>query len=514
MKTKKMLITFSSAFVLGLALASCNTNSSYNQVAYISITSNENVQDKVYNPSEVELTFTMKEYEENGFYNTQVMPSTGNVNILVVPILIPGYETIDINNDGVDDKDEILGNLDTVFFGDTNTNESLKFGSVSSFYKESSFNKLNISGVVADWFDVESELGYTSASEITSDVAHEVMEAAVEKYRSTQSDKLASFDSDKDGFIDGVWCIYSCPNQYNGGPNIDNNFWAYTSWANQDKEGDVNNPIANVFGWASYDFMFEGYTTNNLDSHTFVHETGHFLGLKDYYSTDGNNAYSPLGKVDMMDNNIIDHNSYSKMLLGWTKPYLVYGDANIELKSMQNENALIVLQADNASVDNKFNPFSEYILIELYTNEGLNKIDSYSKYGDVLAPQGKGVRIYHINNSLYTIHIDSQEGIREILPYDGSNMYNGLVTPISNSRGTDMYNVNFGLDIEVNLLDEIRLIEKNGTDTFSNGGYQKLSSYFNDGDVFSISTHEEFFTDGLFDNKETFSYKVGVSYEK
>ena len=127
MKTKKMLITFSSAFVLGLTLASCNTNSSYNQVAYISITSNKNVQNKVYNPSEVELTFTMKEYEENGFYNTQVMPSTGNVNVLVVPILIPGYETIDINNDGVDDKDEILGNLDTVFFGDTRSFPSLSF---------------------------------------------------------------------------------------------------------------------------------------------------------------------------------------------------------------------------------------------------------------------------------------------------------------------------------------------------------------------------------------------------
>lgn len=514
MKTKKIFISFSSFFILALALSSCNSSSTYSQKVYINVSNSKNIESKIYTPDEVEIEMTMKDYEENGFYNTQVMPSTGNVNVLVVPILIPGYTTIDLNNDGVDDKDKVLDNINSVFFGNPNTDESLMFGSVASFYKESSYGKLNISGVVADWFDIESELGYTTASEITSNVASEVMSAAVEKYRKTQSDKLQSFDSDKNGYIDAVWVVYSCPNQYNGGPNIDNNFWAYTSWANQDLDGNVDNPVANVFGWASYDFMYEGYSTNNLDSHTFVHETGHFLGLTDYYSTDGNNSYSPLGKVDMMDNNIIDHNSYSKMLLGWTKPYLVYGNGEVELPSMQNENALIVIQEDNATVTNKFNPFSEYILIELYTNEGLNKIDSYSKYGDVLAPQGKGVRIYHINKSLYTIHYDAQAGIREILPYDGVNLYNGLVTPITNSRGTDAYNVNFGLDIEVNLLDEIRLIERNGVDTFSNGGYQKLASYFNEGDTFSIATHEEFFVDGLLDNKQTFSYEVGVSYEK
>ena len=85
------------------------------------------------------------------------------------------------------------------------------------------------------------------------------------------------------------------------------------------------------------------------------------------------------------------------MLLGWTKPYLVYGSAEIDLISMQNENACIVLQGDDAEVTNKFNPFGEYILIELYTNEGLNEIDSINQYEHVLAPKGKGVRIYHID---------------------------------------------------------------------------------------------------------------------
>ena len=68
---------------------------------------------------------------------------------------------------------------------------------------------------------------------------------------------------------------------------------------------------------------------DKLDTHTYIHETGHFLGLNDYYSDTP--TYSPIGKHDMMDANVGDHNSYSKMLLGWTKPYLVTGNGTIDL---------------------------------------------------------------------------------------------------------------------------------------------------------------------------------------
>ena len=213
----------------------------------------------------------------------------------------------------------------------------------------------------------------------------------------------------------------------------------------------------------------------------------------------------------MMDNNIIDHNSYTKMLLGWTKPYLVYGNAEIDLHSMQNENACIVLQGDDAEATNKFNPFSEYIVIEFYTNEGLNEIDSLTKYESVLAPQGSGVRIYHIDKRLFTISVNDKENTQSIKFYDGSDLEDGLAVPITNSRDADVYNSVFGLSLEYNLFDEIRLIEENGRDTFSNGGYQRLRSYFRDGDSFSMETHSAFFSDNALNDGSEFSYKVGVS---
>ena len=51
---------------------------------------------------------------------------------------------------------------------------------------------------------------------------------------------LTKYDNDKDGYIDGVWRIYSAHNYENNGPvTDDHNYWAYTYWGNQDKKGNV-----------------------------------------------------------------------------------------------------------------------------------------------------------------------------------------------------------------------------------------------------------------------------------
>ena len=54
---------------------------------------------------------------------------------------------------------------------------------------------------------------------------------------------------------------------------------------------------------------------------TVIHETGHVLGLPDYYSasTQTGGASWPSGIMgsDMMMDNVGDHNGFSKWLLGW-----------------------------------------------------------------------------------------------------------------------------------------------------------------------------------------------------
>ena len=73
-----------------------------------------------------------------------------------------------------------------------------------------------------------------------------------------------------------------------------------------------------------------------VDAHTFIHETGHLLGLDDYYDyNDYRGAKGGLYGADMMDNNIGDHGSVNKLLLGWIEPTVVCGagEINIDLLS-------------------------------------------------------------------------------------------------------------------------------------------------------------------------------------
>lgn len=522
---KKTLIPF--AILPLLALSSCGESipslrpvESYDSHVAISIDGLEG--GSLISPSELTISETLNSIEGKKQYNMQTLPSIGNVNILVIPILIQGYEEIDIDGDGVSDNERVLEDLEKAFFS---YDEEGVFKSISDYYYESSFGKLSISGKVTDFFSVaDSSLEFETAADIGLNETYALVQEAVDWAKNSQNIDMKDFDSDADGYIDGVWCIYSAPNYSNGGPQSSddgNNYWAYTSWGNQTpgstsvnggESPDVNDPVYNLFGWASYDFMYESYGTQRIDTHTYIHETGHFLGLNDYYSDLA--TYSPIGKIDMMDGNIVDLNSYSKMLLGWTKPYLVTGDAEISLKSMQNEDSFIIIPDDGYEISSSFNPFGEYLLLELYTNEGLNYADSRLAVNDrPLAPNGKGVRLYHIDNRAMIIDKTDISSITSRFYEEGDviDSNHRIITPITNALSSNTYNANFGVPSQYNMYDEIRLIERSGRDSFSSGGYQKMNSYFLEGDRFSFEDYSSFFIDGdSFNNGNTFSKTISV----
>lgn len=310
------------------------------------------------------------------------VPAIGDVNLLVIPVIIDGYRSAATSKTRSD--------IQKVMFGETN---DTSWESVASFYQKSSYGKLNLSGTVTNWFDS----GY-SASDMISlenrniDSVSILMEDAIEWVRNTQPQiDLKDYDNDSDGHIDAVWMIYSAPSDLN------DVFWAYVYWnyRNQNNKNTAN-PTPFAYAWASFDFMYEGYGASGIDGHTFIHETGHLLGLDDYYDYDGKT--SPMGVIDMMDNNIIDHNGFSKFALGWTNPYIVTGDADIEISPASSSGDAILLAADWNG-----NPFDEYLLLELYTPDGLNEKDALNSY----PANGKrgftipGIRMYHADARLF-----------------------------------------------------------------------------------------------------------------
>jgi hypothetical protein len=119
-----------------------------------------------------------------------------------------------------------------------------------------------------------------------------------------------------------------------------------------------------------------------------IHETGHVLGLPDYYDLDpkaGPNG--GLGLFDMMDSGAFDHNCFSKFLLGWTKPK-VADAGDFKLRPAGEAADCVLVAPANWNKD----PFSEFFLVENRRKTG-NDTDTHF-------PGNGGLVVWHVDARL------------------------------------------------------------------------------------------------------------------
>ncbi len=477
--------------------------------------------------------------------NESVMPSIGKANLLVIPVHLPGgdeYKTEKVRND-----------IKKVFFGEENE-EGLGFKSVKQFYKQASYGKFELDGVVTDWFDatslISSENDVTQGSSGT--IITKILTEAVKWAQANQGINLQDYDQNRDGSIDGVYLVYDHLDWTTQGyleqakdpmfdvSKLNQAFWNFTYWdwntspiVYKDSENPASDeiPTTSGFSWSSFDMMYTSYCSRDkdnvpgissldnitIDSHTFVHEFGHLLGLDDYYSS-SDSAYHPAGELTMMDQNVGDLDSYSKLLLGWITPYVAYGTSEINIAnvSLNSDHSVIVVPSNYEEISNEvetsvnsnktkdftyeFNPFSEYLLIDLYTPDGNNTIDTYGPnfiYDRNSLPSKIGVRIYHIDSRIFkcTVVTNPLTGA-QILNYDTSNCeWDGnmlednqaILMPISNNQTESS---SFQLPASFDYFDQIRLIEANSINTFDSNGYMTNYTLFDEqSEPFDILTY-------------------------
>lgn len=303
------------------------------------------------------------------------LPSTGNPHVLVIPIEFTDYKA----------PTNMVKTLETAFFG---TSVDTGWESLTSYYQKASYGKLNISGDVLPVFSTGKKSTYYDNIE---DGDYEILKAALEYYDA--SIDYSKYDSDKDGFIDAIYLVYTCKINRT---DDDSMWWAYTSEYYTDDYEYYDGVEADFYLLAGYDFLEETFAseytpTYNLE--TFIHETGHLLGLDDYYDTDSSTGPDGgIGGGDMMDYNVGDHNAFSKAILGWVTP-LIMGDdtATITLKSFGTSgDCLIIPKSWNGTY------FDEYYIVDFYTPDGLNEKEA----GASGLFSTKGIRIYHIDATL------------------------------------------------------------------------------------------------------------------
>lgn len=378
--------------------------------------------------------YQLDNFEDYGVLGAGNLPSIGSPKLLVVPVYFSG------ENKPTSSEVSIIQNA---FFGEEN---STGWESLSSYYRTSSYGKLNISGTVTDPFEYslssddfqkayekgEGKSGYKDTDDILTDVV---------SWAKSKGYLNQSFDSNNDGYIDGIDLIYFTDKSYDDNADL---WWAYTTGMNMDPN--KSDPVPNRYFWSPMSMIANGYYDPDIDTHTLIHETGHMLGLDDYYSydTDDNGNYSeaPCGMVDMMDCNVGDHNAYSKMLLGWCAPKVVNGTGSfsITLNSFTETGDFLLIpsRAWNGT------PYDEYVILQYYTPTGLNEQDSSgypefssSYYGHGGTYASSGLQAFHVDSRVFS-YVASSKGYSNIkysddptflskTDKDGSILYNGFI---------------------------------------------------------------------------------------
>ena len=349
------------------------------------------------------------------------LKSLGEQKILVIPVVIKGFEDLATK--------EVKDQINTAFFGDT---EDTGFESVASYYNKSSYGRLTLKGKVTDFFSpnltAEEILSYSNPNYGEYGLFN-LSNLAIDWYKENHDD-IKDYDNNQDGFVDGVWLIYLAPNYSNAIGKVPSDLmWAF-SFSNFDNlgKGDVNSPLAMSYSWASYDFMYDGYGNDVIDAHVYIHETGHMLGLEDYYCSSGANI-SPMGRVDMMDDDLGDHSPYSKFALGWCEPYIIDEAGTITLNSFTETGDCLLFKTNNYNNT----PFDEYIMIDYVTPTGLNEKDYIEGYRNKYGYQEVGVRFTYINslaideNFNFCDDLDKMTGVK----YNNSPYGNmeGIINP-------------------------------------------------------------------------------------
>ncbi len=398
-------------------------------VSTVTYTSNNSTVDPNYRASK---GITLQDFRASNYDLT----TNGNQNILVIPVKFTDtteaiFDKYKYEVGGFDGMRKLI---EQAFFGVT---EDTGFESLSSYYYKSSYGGLNLTGKVTPWFTYPGTVQEFYDSGKGEASVYDLVDKATMWYK-TNFDDYMKFDQNNDGYFDCVEFVYmqeNCSSNSTGVCNKNKNtnakelFWAFC-WKRSGQEEMLNWPTAFTFAWFSFDFLLndinneyhekiDGVDYYKADAHTVIHETGHALGLNDYYST-GYDGSTPAGKIDMMDNNVGDHNSYSKWALNWTKPVeqIVYDAKDettkeyvVELRPFESSGDFAIIPAYSAEelsaehVEEKGkldSPLAEYLTVEYFTPTGLNEQDSktqYENYGINVMTEA-GVEMAHVDSRL------------------------------------------------------------------------------------------------------------------
>lgn len=288
------------------------------------------------------------------------MPTTGTVRILTLLIQFPEYPA-------VSSRDYVVQRL----FG-TST-EGIPLDTLRNFYFRSSYGLLTIQGDVLGWY----QPAYSRQSVPETAAGREALIMEALNYYDARGHDFSQYDNDGDGEIDYLAVIWTGPHQN----------WADFWWGYQTSFRSMS-PVLDGARVSQYSWQWENRNWPALFAPgVVIHETGHALGLPDYYDYDAQiGPRGGVGGMDMMDGSWGDHNAFSKFLLDWLEPQVANsGRTGVVLHPSHTLPEALIVMPEVATGE----ALSEYFLVQNRQAGG----------NDQTLP-GSGLMIWHVDARL------------------------------------------------------------------------------------------------------------------
>ena len=417
--------------------------------------------------------------EDNGRY----MPNSGSIKSLVIPVWFSNSSSM------ISDRDMVREKLNIAFNG---AHQENGWNSVKTYYYELSNHTLNYNATITNWYEAEQPFSYYDDN--STNKKQLVLNAVDWYFTNNPSDSRSSYDSDHNGVYDSICILY-------GSNESDTGMVRFENYSNAT---DSDHPGVKYHMWASVFEALDDTNHSDADSHVFIHETGHMLGLMDYYDYGGDTR--PAGGFNMQEHTTGSHEAFSITALGWGKVIVPETDTVIELEDYESSHVAILLSNHPEGANS---PFDEYMLLELFAPTGTKKFDATYKWKGFYSngPQEAGVRLWHVDARL--------------TQFGSSGYSTNLVTDPTLGRVTEAFTntstgTNHGskLGEEYNRYSILFNIRNNAPEEDSIGSHIKVineTHLFRSGDSFRWSDFTNQFPDGnKMDNGETFSWAFSV----
>jgi len=283
------------------------------------------------------------------------LPTTGTPKMLTVLLSFPDFPA---------PASPTVANIGLNTYGIGSAEAQANFSpleSLNRYFYRASETKLDIGGNVLPWHQMpNARATYTPVNnEPDSAVIFSMLKAALQ---ANAAHDFTQYDNDGDGDIDVINIIWTGPT----------GAWATFWWGYKSSFVGVPEASSTFFdGKTAREFTWQwlatrGATDSDYDPRVIIHETGHSLGLPDYYDYDGSvGPDGGVGGLDMMDANRGNHNAFSRWVLDWITPTIV-GAGPPALRTL-NASGDISLTTDKAVVvfpNAASTPFGEFFMVE------------------------------------------------------------------------------------------------------------------------------------------------------